>query len=190
MTNPGNQSRVNALPQFPPVWREAAFPFEALSLRRSAIWRGEGVPGGQGRPVLLIPGYWAGDGSLGMLTTWLRAVGYRTRRADIGVNVACSEAACAQLESLLEHLRFRRGQRVAIVGVEPRRCAREGARRRQARPGLGDRDARSPDGTPTSDIPIARRARVHGGCAGNGAPARPFSGLRHRHVRAADSGSR
>ena len=32
-----------------------------------------GVPPGEGRPVLLIPGFLAGDGSLGTMTHWLRA---------------------------------------------------------------------------------------------------------------------
>src|SRR4051794_7305862 len=82
----------------------------------SSVWRGEGVPPGEGRPVLLIPGFLAGDTSLSTLTRWLQAAGYRTSRAGIRANVACSQAACDRLTERLEALAERSGRRVAIVG--------------------------------------------------------------------------
>jgi pimeloyl-ACP methyl ester carboxylesterase len=100
----------------PPLWRETRVALEATGLRRSAVWRGEGVPTGDGRPVLLIPGFLAGDGSLSTLTRWLRAAGYHTRRAGIRANVSCSEYACERLEKRLEGLAEATGQRVAIIG--------------------------------------------------------------------------
>ena len=76
--------------------------FEWAALRRSDVFRGAGVPYGDGRGVLLIPGFLAGDGSLGTMTQWLRGAGYRTKRAGIRANVACSELACTRLEERLE----------------------------------------------------------------------------------------
>jgi pimeloyl-ACP methyl ester carboxylesterase len=107
---------IPVLPTVPPLWRETRVALEATGLRRSAIWRGDGVPRGDGRPVLLIPGFMAGDGSLGTMTRWLRELGYHTRRAGIRANVACSEAACARLEHRLEAFAEREGRPVAIVG--------------------------------------------------------------------------
>jgi len=89
---------------------------EAAALFRSSVWRGGGVPDGAGRPVLLIPGFLAGDGSLGTMTRWLRENGYYTRRAGIRANVGCSEEACARLETRLERFAETAGQRVAIIG--------------------------------------------------------------------------
>ncbi len=86
------------------------------SLRRSDVWRGAGVQPGDGRPVLLIPGFMAGDGTLGTMTSWLRRNDYRTKRAGIRANVACSEVACARLEERLEEMAQQYGQRVAIIG--------------------------------------------------------------------------
>jgi pimeloyl-ACP methyl ester carboxylesterase len=100
----------------PPLWRESRFALEAAQLFRSPIWRGEGVPPGEGRPVLLVPGFLAGDGSLGTMTKWLRANGYRTSRAGIRANVACSEQACRRLEERLETVAERAGGPVAIIG--------------------------------------------------------------------------
>jgi pimeloyl-ACP methyl ester carboxylesterase len=104
------------LPPIPPIWRESRAGVEMAALMRSSVWRGEGVPQGEGRPVLLIPGFLAGDGSLTTMTRWLRANGYRTRRAGIRANVDCSDETCARLESRLEALAAETGQRVAIVG--------------------------------------------------------------------------
>src|SRR5919202_767913 len=100
----------------PPIWRETGFGLEAAALVRSPVWRGEGVRPGDRRPVLLIPGFLAGDGTLGTLTHWLRASGYHTRRAGIRANVACSEEACARLETRLVGFADATGQRVAIIG--------------------------------------------------------------------------
>jgi triacylglycerol lipase len=90
--------------------------FEAAQLLRSPVWRGEGIERGYGRPVLLVPGFLAGDGTLATMAKWLRANGYWTRRAGIRANVGCSEKACDLLEEGLEALAKRTGRRVAIVG--------------------------------------------------------------------------
>jgi triacylglycerol lipase len=104
------------LPYVPPLWREGRAGVEAAALLRSSVWRGAGVPPGEDRPVLLIPGFLAGDGSMSTMTRWLRANGYRTRRAGIRANVDCSEETCARLETRLESLADRAGEPVAIIG--------------------------------------------------------------------------
>ena len=104
------------IPQFPPLWRESRAGVEAAALFRSSVWRGGGVPDGEGRPVLLIPGFLAGDGSLGTMTHWLRENGYFTRRAGMRANVGCSEETCPRLETRLERFAEATGQRVAIIG--------------------------------------------------------------------------
>jgi pimeloyl-ACP methyl ester carboxylesterase len=104
------------LPYIPPLWREGLAGVEAATLFRSQVWRGAGVTPGEGRPVLLIPGFLAGDGSLATMTRWLRANGYTTRRAGIRANVDCSTEACARLETRLEAFAHDSGQPVAIVG--------------------------------------------------------------------------
>ena len=104
------------LPHFPPLWRESRAGVEAARLFASSVWRGGGVPDGAGRPVLLIPGFMAGDGSLATMTRWLRENGYRTRRAGIRANVGCSEDCLQRLEGRLEALAEATGERVAIIG--------------------------------------------------------------------------
>jgi triacylglycerol lipase len=103
-------------PHLTPLWREGRIGLEWAALRRSDVFRGTGVPAGEGRGVLMVPGFLAGDGSLGTMTQWLRAAGYRTKRAGIRSNVACSAVACDRLEERLEVLAAKTGGRVAIVG--------------------------------------------------------------------------
>ena len=107
---------IGAVPYVPPLWRESRVGFEAAQLLRSPVWRGAGVAPGEGRPVLLVPGFMAGDGTLATMTRWLREHGYRTRRAGIRANVGCSDEACVRLEERLEALADRTGRRVTIVG--------------------------------------------------------------------------
>jgi triacylglycerol lipase len=104
------------VPHVPPLWRESRFGLELAALRHSPVYRGEGVPEGEGRPVMLIPGFLAGDGTLGTMTHWLRTSGYHTRRAGIRANVGCSEDACARLERRLEGFAEACGEKVSIVG--------------------------------------------------------------------------
>jgi triacylglycerol lipase len=89
---------------------------EAAALMRSPVWRGIGQAPGDGRPVMLVPGFMAGDGSLGVMTRWLRGLGYRTHRAGIRAHVDCSAAVCVGLTEVLERMADKTGQRVTIVG--------------------------------------------------------------------------
>jgi pimeloyl-ACP methyl ester carboxylesterase len=140
------------LPYIPPMWREGLAGIEAAALLRSGIWRGAGVAPGNGRPVLLIPGFLAGDGSLVTLGRWLRANDYRTQRAGIRANVDCSSEACTRLEARLETFVQETGEPVALIG--------------QSRGGTFARAlaARRPDlvsGVVTLGAPTVSQLRIH-----------------------------
>src|SRR3954470_19380517 len=140
------------LPSFPPLWRESLIGWEAASLMRSAVWRGAGQAPGDGRGVVLIPGFLAGDSSLGIMTRWLRGLGYHTHKAGIRAHVDCSAAVCESLEGCLERMADKTGERVAIVG--------------QSRGGIVARAlaVRRPDlvsGIVTLGSPVCGMLRVH-----------------------------
>lgn len=104
------------LPSIPPMWREGLVALEAARLFGSAEWQGVGQAPGDGRAVLLVPGYLAGDASLAVMTRWLRGLGYRTRKAGIRAHVGCSTEVVALLERRLEQMAEASGDRVAIIG--------------------------------------------------------------------------
>jgi pimeloyl-ACP methyl ester carboxylesterase len=80
------------------------------------VFRGIDVEDGGGQPVLLIPGFLAGDDSLRLMTQWLRRTGHHTRKAGIRSNVDCSAVSAERLAERLECLADTTGQRVAIIG--------------------------------------------------------------------------
>jgi len=100
----------------PPIWRESRLGFEAAALLRSRVFKGLDVADAGGQPVLLIPGFLAGDDSLGLMTSWLRRTGHRTKSAGIRSNVDCSNAVAERLAERLDCLAETSGQRVAIIG--------------------------------------------------------------------------
>src|SRR5215213_10147479 len=100
----------------PPLWREARIGLEAAALVRDPIFKGDGMADGRGRPVLLIPGFLAGDGSLSMMAGWLKRAGYRPSRAGIVSNVNCAGVLLPRLEQRLERLVDLQGKRAAVVG--------------------------------------------------------------------------
>src|SRR3712207_9198082 len=110
----------------PPFWRESRVPLETAALLRDPIFRGEGVRGAGGQPVLLIPGFLAGDDSLGLMTRWLRKTGHHTRKAGIRANVNCSEAAYERLVGRLAWLVESPGERPAIAEIGRAWCGGRG----------------------------------------------------------------
>lgn len=107
-------------PVIPPfrgnVLGEARWQFELAMLLLSDVFRGHGVPPGDGAAVLAIPGFLAGDSSLAVLRTWLRRCGYRTYRSGISWNVDCSEAAVRRLDRRLAEVAERAGGPVTLIG--------------------------------------------------------------------------
>ncbi|MCW2834357.1 MAG: hypothetical protein JWN68_2310 [Nocardioides sp.] len=67
-------------------------------------------------PVLLVPGFMAGDGSLALMRRTLQQQGVRTYRSHIRSNVGCTIDVAAQMEMRLESVAQRRGSKVRIVG--------------------------------------------------------------------------
>ncbi len=104
-----------------PSWRgghvrELRWQAELARLLADPVWRGRDLPRGDGAPVLLIPGFLAGDQSMSAMARWLRRLGHAPRRAGISFNVRCSDVAIDRLERVLHHANLSTGRKVAIVG--------------------------------------------------------------------------
>jgi pimeloyl-ACP methyl ester carboxylesterase len=106
---------VSSLPT-PPIHLEARAALELRALLGSRAWRGEGLSRGDGEPVLLIPGFLAGDMTLRLMAGWLERLGYRPMVAGIRANVECSEGAVGRLEERLAAVVREAGTRALIVG--------------------------------------------------------------------------
>jgi len=96
--------------------QELRWQAELARLLVDPVFRGEGVPRGDGRPVVLVPGFLAGDPSLAVLHDWLRRIGYAPRTSGILFNVDCSDRVLKRLERRVEEVVDREGRPAAIVG--------------------------------------------------------------------------
>jgi triacylglycerol lipase len=110
----------DAAPVVPPfrgnLLGEARIQLELAALLASEVYRGVGVPRGDGAPVVLVPGFLAGDVSLAVLRAWLRRLGHRTYRSGINWNVDCSETAVRRLDRRVIDVAERTGRPVALIG--------------------------------------------------------------------------
>jgi triacylglycerol lipase len=100
----------------PPVWLEGRGALEYLRLVRHPIFRGVGVADGAGSPVLLVPGFMAGDGSLGVLRNWLRRAGHDVEVTGLVFNIRYSELVARAITVRLREMHQRLGRKVTIVG--------------------------------------------------------------------------
>jgi len=100
----------------PPFWREARLGLEAAALLRDPVLRGAGLRDGRGRPVMLVPGFLAGDASLVPMAGWLKRAGYRPARAGMLANIDCSAALLGRLEERLERVVQEQGMRSVVIG--------------------------------------------------------------------------
>lgn len=96
--------------------RFAARAAGAARTRRTTPYAVRGGAVRSGDPVLLVPGFLAGDLTLALMARVLRAEGFRTYRSAIRANVGCTQSAAAQLEARLESIAIRRDSRVQVVG--------------------------------------------------------------------------
>lgn len=99
-----------------PLWREARWPLEWWRLRTSAVYFGCGVPRGNGEPVLLIPGFMAGDALMLELNRWLKRIGYRSHLSNIVWNNDCPDRTARMLATRVHALKRQYGMRVRLIG--------------------------------------------------------------------------
>jgi pimeloyl-ACP methyl ester carboxylesterase len=79
------------------------------------LWR-RPVPRGDGRRVLLLPGFGGGDQTLSLLALWLRSLGYRPVLGGYVLNADCSDWALSAVERRAERWAEQSGGRVALLG--------------------------------------------------------------------------
>jgi triacylglycerol lipase len=83
-----------------PLWGELRYSGELARLLADRGLQGRRTRA-DGPPVMLIPGFLAGDASLGVLRLWLRRRGHRVSMSGILANVNCAERIVARLQTQL-----------------------------------------------------------------------------------------
>ena len=131
-----------------------------MRLLADPVAYGRGVPHGDGRAVVVVPGFLASDDTLLLLRRWLRIVGYRPHTAGFRFSVDCAERAVERVEQLCEALHATTGRRVAIVGHSRGGHLARATAARRPRSGLArDLDGRRPAGPARHQHPDAGGGR-------------------------------
>jgi len=98
-----------------PLFGELRYGRELARLLASRTFREVGSRAGA-RPVLLVPGFMAGDASLTVLREWLVRRGHRVHMSGIRANLGCSEEHVARLAEQLRALHSETKRRVFLIG--------------------------------------------------------------------------
>jgi pimeloyl-ACP methyl ester carboxylesterase len=77
---------------------------------------GTNVTRGDGSPIILIPGFFAGDWSLSTLARWLSRIGYRPYLSGIDWNVGCPDEKSDRLGWRLAHITDECGMPAVLIG--------------------------------------------------------------------------
>jgi triacylglycerol lipase len=89
---------------------------ELARLLTDPVLRGRGVPRGDGRSVLLLPGFLASDATLRLLARFLGRIGYRPVASGIRFNSGCGDSFDERMVGVIDHEYSVGGRRLAIVG--------------------------------------------------------------------------
>jgi triacylglycerol lipase len=108
------QATVEASP-VAPLWGELRYSGELMRLLADGELRAPRRRSDAG-PVLLIPGFMAGDASLALLRQWLRRRGHRVAVSGLRVNVDCAERTVSRLQEHLAGFARESGRPVALIG--------------------------------------------------------------------------
>jgi pimeloyl-ACP methyl ester carboxylesterase len=98
-----------------PLWGELRYGGELARLLADREFRAV-ERRADAQPVLLIPGFMAGDASLTVLRQWLRRRGHRVRMSGMRANVGCAERVVGKLEDQLLRFAADSGQPVFLIG--------------------------------------------------------------------------
>ncbi|NOT57315.1 MAG: alpha/beta hydrolase [Deltaproteobacteria bacterium] len=86
------------------------------ALLRDPVYLGRQAPRGHDQPILLIPGFLAGDWTLWTMAGWLNRLGYRAYFSGLNWNVDCPNQTGDLLQLRLDTIMQETGQPVTIIG--------------------------------------------------------------------------
>ncbi len=99
-----------------PIWREILLLRELTKLRSDPVFRGMGIPHGDGSAVITIPGFLCSDNYTAYLTKWLNQIGYRAFPSGIEQNNDCIERALQRILTTIEIASAETGGKVHLIG--------------------------------------------------------------------------
>jgi pimeloyl-ACP methyl ester carboxylesterase len=100
----------------PPLWMESLVGLDWLALHLSPVYYGLGVARGDGRAVVLVPGFLSDRVPFVPMEHWLRRTGYRPYHAGFDRNNDCPDLLTSRVAATIDHAYAETGRPVCIVG--------------------------------------------------------------------------
>jgi pimeloyl-ACP methyl ester carboxylesterase len=88
---------------------------EAASLAYALPWLLK-APRGDGHPVILVPGFLAGEITMGAMEWYLRKLGYDVSHWGFGRNIGFQPKHAKALEQKIRYIHYKTGRKVSLVG--------------------------------------------------------------------------
>ena len=104
------QQRLSSVSREPLALQEFAL------LMADPVFYGVGVPRGDGRPALVLPGLFGNDFYLQPMHSWLGRIGYRPVPSTFWVNAGCPERLTGQAQEPLERRLSRTEKPAVLIG--------------------------------------------------------------------------
>ena len=102
-----------------PIWGELRYGRELARLLAGQALAGEPLlvrAHEQAQPVLLIPGFMAGDSSLALMRAWLRRRGHAVAMSGMRFNAGCAGEIVSKMQEQLRSFAAERGEPVVLIG--------------------------------------------------------------------------
>ncbi len=105
-------------PPVAPLWGELRYGGELARLLAGQALSGQALrrPRADAQPVLLIPGFMAGDSSLTVMRSWLRSRGHRVSMSGLRLNAGCADEIVSRLQVQVREFAERQGEEVVVIG--------------------------------------------------------------------------
>ena len=116
LKNAEDRLSTRFVPVLVPLWREMLVALDWVALHASPVYRGSGIPHGDGAPVVLIPGFLATDAYLTEMHRWLGRIGYRPYLSNIGHNAECPDILTQRLFRTMDRAFRETGRKMQLVG--------------------------------------------------------------------------
>jgi triacylglycerol lipase len=105
-------------PPVAPLWGELRYGGELARLLAGQALSGQVLrrPRADAQPVLLIPGFMAGDSSLTVMRSWLRSRGHSVSMSGLRLNAGCADEIVSRLQVQVREFAERQGEEVVVIG--------------------------------------------------------------------------
>jgi triacylglycerol esterase/lipase EstA (alpha/beta hydrolase family) len=96
--------------------REATLLVDVGALLANPVFYGIRVPRGDGKLVVIIPGFMGNDFYLMPMLNWLNRIGYSSVPSSLNPSAGCLRRSCEQVQNEIDRQLSRRQRTLAIIG--------------------------------------------------------------------------